>query len=104
MGRWQEKLANMPKAMVTKQTELCFVGSVTSSLSLIEKNNQIVIAFVHQCCVGFNVNPQEVIDGLLDVDDEQEIINGLVPADSLRLHVELWLAKGKPNYSGKKFG
>ncbi|MCC5792828.1 MAG: hypothetical protein JJT82_09525 [Legionellaceae bacterium] len=60
--------------------------------------------FVQRCCVGFSVNGQQVIDHLLSVDDEQDIINGDTPADSLQLHIKLWIEGGMPHYSGKQLG
>jgi hypothetical protein len=103
MGRWLEKLANMPNTIVTEPTEPCFVSSVTSHLELTQKNSLIVMGFVRQCSIGMNAHPQEIIDCLLAVEDEHDIINGLLPADALRLHIKLWIAQGKPYYSGKQF-
>ena len=60
--------------------------------------------FVQGCCVGFPVKAQQAIDYLLSVDDEQDIINGMVPYESLRLHIEIWISSGKPHYSGKRLG
>lgn len=39
---------------------------------------------------------------LMSVEDEQDIINGEIPAKSLRLHIKLWVKAGKPHYSGKR--
>ena len=50
------------------------------------------------------VEAQQVIDGLLSSDDERDIINGNVPVESLRLHIELWIKAGKPHYSDKELG
>lgn len=57
---------------------------------------------VKKCCEGLPVEAQQVIDGLLSSDDEQDIINGEVPVESLSLHIKLWVKAGKPHYSGKK--
>lgn len=57
--------------------------------------------FVTRCCSGLQIDPQQVIDRLLSVDDEQDIINGLVSAESLRLHIKVWCEMGKPHYSGR---
>ena len=57
--------------------------------------------FVTRCCSGLQIAPQQVIDRLLSVDDEQDIINGLVSAESLRLHIKVWCEMDKPHYSGK---
>jgi hypothetical protein len=58
--------------------------------------------FVARCCEGGSVKAQLVIDHLLSADDEQDIINGMVPAESLRLHILIWISAGKPHYSAKK--
>jgi len=63
---------------------------------------QNLIRFVEQCCVGLSVNAKQVIEHLLSVDDERDIINGVIPEESLRLHIKLWAEAGKPHYSGKK--
>jgi hypothetical protein len=60
--------------------------------------------FVTRCCSGLQIDPQKVIDRLLSADDEQDVINGEVPAESLRLHIELWATAGKLYYSGKELG
>lgn len=57
--------------------------------------------FVEQCCSSFYVSVQEVIDHLLSLEDEQDIINGEIPIESLKLHIEVWIKAGKPHYSGK---
>ncbi len=82
-------------------------GSLGSLSSLIksEMNRQgqrhDLYQFVVRCCEGLRVKAQLVIDRLLSVEDEQDIINGMVPAESLRLHIEAWISTGKPLYSGK---
>ena len=58
--------------------------------------------FVRRCCYRQHVDPQEVIDRLLAVENEYDIINRLVPANSLRLHIGLWITNGKPYYSGNE--
>ena len=57
--------------------------------------------FVQRCCIGLPVTSNQVIDNLLSVDDEIDIINGETPADSLRLHIQLWVENNMPYYSGK---
>jgi len=57
--------------------------------------------FVQRCCMGLLLTAQQVIDELLSPDDEQDIINGDVPLEVLRLHVEVWISSGMPFYSGK---
>ncbi len=60
-----------------------------------------IIEFVQSCCGDFKINPQQVINGLLSIEDEQDIINGDVPKDSLTLHIELWIKGGMRHISGK---
>lgn len=93
--------------MATQETTNCVsvadvaTVAVTTSPEAI-KLPQKLIRFVEQCCVGFSVNAQQVVEHLLSVDDEQDIINGEIPEESLRLHIKLWVEAGKPHYSGKK--
>jgi hypothetical protein len=67
----------------------------------LKKKHIALFQFVQRCCVGLSINAQQVIDHLLSIEDEQDIINGDTPADSLRLHVKLWIENGMPHYSGK---
>ena len=107
MGRWLKKLEVRPKAALTELTQPPSVGFVSSISRDIQKNNTKKIDlfdFVLRCCVNFQIESQEVIDRLLSIEDEQDIINGDIPADSLRLHVQVWIEMGKPHYSGKELG
>ncbi|KTD02656.1 hypothetical protein [Legionella feeleii] len=63
--------------------------------------NNLVFRYTEQCCLGLDVEAQEVIDRLLSIEDEQDIISGQIPMESLRLHIEVWKKAGKPHYSGK---
>ena len=56
---------------------------------------------VTRCCYGLNVDPQQVINELLSVDDQNDIESGCITAEELRLHIELWVINEKPNYSGR---
>lgn len=60
--------------------------------------------FVQRCCVDLPVKAQQVIDNMLSANDEKDIINGVVSAESLRLYIEVWISTGKPYYSKKKPG
>jgi len=67
------------------------------------QRNRIILSFIKNCCPDYEGgNHQEIIDDLLSKEDEQDIINGDIPAESLRLHVQLWINAGKPQYSVKK--
>lgn len=104
MGRWLKIIDVIPESIPTKLTEQPSVGSVSVSSEIVHKNisKKIELAgFVLECLGGINLHPQQVIDGLLSVEDERDIINGSIPIQSLRLHIELWLKAGKPHYSGK---
>lgn len=57
--------------------------------------------FVTRCCYGIAVTREQVIDNLLSVEDEIDVKNGNISASELRLHIELWLASGMPQYSHK---
>lgn len=84
------------------------VGSLSSLGSLIKNEmswrgqQHDLHQFVVGCCEGGGAKAQLVIDHLLSVNDEQDIINGMAAAESLRLHIVVWISTGKPHYSGKK--
>lgn len=104
MGRWLKKLEGMDKSAPTKLTQSS-VAFVSNTSEHFDKNNAEtfeLISFVEKCCINLQVEPQQVIDGLLSIDDEQDIINGDTTVESLRLHIELWISAGKPHYSGKE--
>ena len=84
---------------VDSVAKVATVAVATSARDAIFKEN--LTRFVHQCCRGLSVTPQQVIDNLLSVDDEVDIINGDVPAESLRLHIQVWIENNMPYYSGK---
>ena len=75
------------------------VAVATSTMPLTRKQN--LIQFVHGCCDGFPVTAQQVIDCFLSVSDEQDIINGGISSEILRLGIELWIQADMPHYSGK---
>jgi hypothetical protein len=106
MGRWLKKLESMSTTEPTKLTQHTSVGFVSTSAGHLHKNitEKGLIDVVKKCCGGLQVDAQQVIDGLLSSDDEQDIINGNTPVESLRLHIELWIKAGKPHYSGKELG
>lgn len=78
------------------------ISNHKAEILLILQRNQIVYSFIQNCCPNYEGNYQEIIDYFLSKEDEQDIINGDIPTESLRLHVQLWLSSGKPHYSGKK--
>ena len=104
MGRWLKKLNDMQESELTKLTNPPYVGFVSTTAEGFYKNNNKkidLIEFVQDCLKELDIKPQEVIDNLLCIEDEQDIINGNISPQSLRLHIELWLKVGKPYYSGK---
>lgn len=104
MGRWTKKLEKRLKHEPTKLTKLPSVSFVSMTSEHIQKNNAKKIDlfdFVASCCSGHKVEPQDVIDRMLSTEDEQDIVNGLVPAESLKLHIKVWSEMGNPHYSGK---
>ena len=107
MGRWLKKLEHTPKSAPTKLTEVSCVGFVSDTSEHIQENNAKKIDlfdFVSVACVDFQVNSQLVIDRLLSVEDEQDIIKGLISVETLKIHIKLWLETGTPHYSGKQLG
>ncbi len=65
------------------------------------RSEQQLIKFVQHCCMTFTVSAQEVINLLLSMEDEQDIINGLIPIESLITAIRVWIANGSPLISGK---
>ena len=106
MGRWLKKLEGMSTTEPTKLTQHTYVGFVSTGSRHLHKNitEKGLIDVVKKCCDGLPVDAQQVIDGLLSLDDEQDIIDGNTPVESLRLHIELWIKADKPHYSGKELG
>lgn len=107
MGRWLKTMEHTPKSAPTKLTEVSCVGFVSSTSEHIQKNNAkkiYLFDFVSVACVDFQVNAQLVIDRLLSVEDEQDIIKGLISIETLKIHIKLWCKKGTPHYSGKQLG
>ncbi|MDP3562227.1 MAG: hypothetical protein Q8R83_08645 [Legionellaceae bacterium] len=104
MGRWLKKLEHTPKSAPTKLTEVSCVSFVGDTSEHIQENNAKKIDlfdFVSVACVDFQVNSQLVIDRLLSVEDDQDIINGHIPVETLKLHIKIWWEIGMPYYSGK---
>lgn len=107
MGRWLNKLENSPKPIPTELTKASCVSFVSSISENTQKNKaqQInLFDFVLRVCLDLEVTPQLVIDRLLSSEDEQDIINGLISVEMLKLHIRIWREIGMPYYSGKKLG
>lgn len=54
-----------------------------------------------QACCNLPTNVEQVLSSLLSNEDEKDIIKGLIPVETLRLHIELWVKHNMPYYSGK---
>lgn len=106
MGRWLQKVKTVENPELTKLTEASCVSFVSLALEPFQENNIIRLSltkFVSECCANLPIEPQKVINGLLSTDDEQDIINGVIPAESLVIAIQLWIAKGAKHISGKPF-
>lgn len=49
------------------------------------------------------VSPNLISNRLLSKDDKQDMLNGNLSFDVLKLHVTVWRDNGMPNYSAGKF-
>lgn len=104
MGRWLKKLNEIQESELTKPTDQPSVGYVSTTFEYFHgKNDKKIdmVKLVQNSLKGLNISPQQIIDELLSIEDEQDIVNGNVSTQLLRLHIELWLKAGKPYYSGK---
>lgn len=68
-----------------------------------QQNQNILLWFVAKCSIGLNVKPQDVIDGMLSPENEQEIINGQVSEIELRAFTEMWINDGRCRHSRKPY-
>lgn len=68
-----------------------------------QQNKNILLWFVAKCSTGLNVKPQDVIDGMLSPENEQEIINGQVSEIELRAFIEMWINDGRRRDSRKPY-
>lgn len=74
--------------------------AVITSLTLLTFE-QNLIEFVQRCCIGLAADAQQVINLLLSLEDEQDIINGKIPRESLITAIRVWTANASPHLSGK---
>lgn len=100
-----DRMTATSATLVTKDTvnNVECVAGVTSVAvaTLTELEKQQLTVFVEECCKSLPVNAQQVIEHLLSIDDELDIINGLISQDILRLHIEVWIKGGICHISGK---
>ncbi|WP_040534827.1 hypothetical protein [Legionella drancourtii] len=78
----------------------CLTDSTRNQI-IIHKKPLLVYFQVESACKGMNISPSHIINHLLSIEDEADLINGDLPEIALKLHIELWMAKGMPHYSGK---
>lgn len=60
-----------------------------------------VIEFIQSSCQDFSVSASYIMKYLLSNEDINDIADGNIPMETLKLHIELWMAKGMPHYSGR---
>lgn len=49
-----------------------------------------------------NVDPKLIVTRLLSEDDKNDMRNGDLPLNALKLHIEAWIKAGLPDYSHGK--
>ncbi len=49
--------------------------------------------------VEFGISPKIISSKLLSIDDKNDMLEGLISYDALRVAVERWIAVGKPDYA-----
>ncbi|HGC5726842.1 TPA: hypothetical protein ACIZAI_001027 [Legionella pneumophila] len=103
MGRWLNMIENISETELTKPTEPGYVSFVgDTQANLIKKSREKILKnFVDDCCLGLGVKSSAVINYLISNEDEEDILNGLIPKSCLVLHIKLWIENGQPDYSGR---
>lgn len=64
----------------------------------VEQCKDLLIMIGRMLCVKAEL----ISTRLLSKDDKQDMLNGLVPIDSLITHVKCWIAAGMPDYANGK--
>ena len=59
-------------------------------------------AIIRGIAKQFNIEPKLITTRLMSEEDKQDMREGNVPVPSLRLHVELWIKAGLPDYAHGK--
>jgi hypothetical protein len=78
------------------------VNTGCSRCSQCSHSKNILHEFIAKCCHGLAATPQQVLDNLLSVEDQQDIINGDIPNECLRAHIKAWLIQGMPHYATRQ--
>ncbi|KTD58796.1 hypothetical protein Lsai_1403 [Legionella sainthelensi] len=60
-----------------------------------------VVEIVQKICQEFSISASYVLEHLLSKEDINDIADGNIPIETLKLHIELWMANGMPHYSGR---
>jgi len=47
--------------------------------------------------IGMPTTPPEMLEKMMSPEDVEDLKNGLIPFESLKLHVKIWCEMGKPN-------
>lgn len=84
--------------LLRNECGLSFESNIINTNCLIRKQ---VTEFVQISCQGFLVSVSQVMEHLLSSEDISDIVNGNIPMETLKLHIELWIAKGMPHYSSR---
>ena len=60
-----------------------------------EKQPIKLIPFLEKCCTGLDTTPDEVISGLLNQGNIDDILNGDIPEITVTAHIKVWVMDGK---------
>lgn len=52
---------------------------------------------LEEACAGCSTNVQEVMSLMMSPEDIEDLKQGRIPFESLKLHVQLWCEMGKPD-------
>jgi hypothetical protein len=52
---------------------------------------------LEQSCAGYATNGHEVMTRMMSPEDIEDLKNGDIPFESLKLHVKVWCEMGKPD-------
>lgn len=55
-----------------------------------------LIDILESCCNNLPVNPDEIIQNLLNESDQEDIISGDIPERTVKKHIEIWCSENKP--------
>lgn len=76
-------------------------GEVKGGKNSDENAAPTLLELVQKSCLGEAVDPQRVIDELLNVEDEQEVLDGRMVPEELAFFIKLWISSGMEKLSGK---